>query len=188
MVVVWSCSRVVVVVLSATQAPPAAMRGTRRLTPSLAGVVAVSLFFCPAATAATRTSTNIEDGRERAGGRNNPCTTTASAVAQTAHRLCGGAPIEEALLAVRLQPGEETDAAGRALAGLGLRTALDLQLMQVGGPFAMKLMDALAAAEVSLGDRAKIRLLVGDRPHFGRLPADAAQDLTGGRPAIRQPQ
>ena len=110
------------------------MRGTRRPTLSLAGMVAVSLFVhvCPAyasSTAATRTTNKIEDGGEEAEGRSNPCTTTASAVAETAQWLCGGAPIEEALLTVRLQPGVETDAAGRALAGLGLRTALDLQLM-----------------------------------------------------------
>ena len=142
------------------------MRGTRRPTLSLAGMVAVSLFVhvCPASsTAATRT-TNIEDlGGEAAeeGRHHNPCTTPASAVAETAQRLCGGAPIEEALLAVRLQPGVETDAAGRALAGLGLRTALDLQPMQAGGPEEGELMDVLTLAGVSLGDRVKIRLLVG---------------------------
>ena len=171
------------------------MRGTRRLTLWLAGMVAVSLFVRvrPASsTAATRTTTNMfgEDGGGAAD--NNPkCTTTALAVAETAQRLCGGTPIEEALIAVSLQPGVETDVAGRALAGLGLRTALDLQLMQAGGPEVVELTDVLTLAGVSLGDRVKIRLLVGDRAHHlgGRLTsADAAQDLTaGGWPAIPQP-
>ena len=51
-------------------------------------------------------------------------------------------------------------------------------------------MDVLTLARVSLGDQVKIRLLVGDRAHnLGRLTfADAAQDLSGGRPAIPQPQ
>ena len=166
----------------------AAMRGTRRPTLSLAGMV-VFVHVCPALSTATRT-TNIEDRGEEAEGRRNPCTTTALAVAETAQRLCGGVPIEEALLAVRLQPGVETDAAGRALAGLGLRTALDLQLMQAGGPEVAELTDVLTLAGVSLGNRVKIRLLVGDQAHqLGRLTsADAAQDLTGRRPAIPQPQ
>ena len=97
------------------------------------------------------------------------------------------------LIAVRLHPaGEAAGTVGRALAGLGLRTALDLQPMQAGEPEVVELMHSLSLAEVSLGDRrAKIRLLVGDRAHhLGRLTAtaDAAQDLAGGRPAIPQPQ
>ena len=45
-----------------------------------------------------------------------------------------GAPVEEALLSVRLHPGETTDAAGRVLESLGLRTAMDLRLLG-GGPW-----------------------------------------------------
>ena len=56
---------------------------------------------------------------------------TVSAVARTAQRVCGGAPAADALLAVGLQPGEAVGDAGRALAGLGLRTALDLRI--IGG-------------------------------------------------------
>ena len=81
--------------------------------------------------AATRTTTSEGEGGEAEGCY--PCTTTTSAVAETA-RLCGGAPIEEALLAIRLQPRDAAGGADRALAGLGFKSALDLQLMQAGGP------------------------------------------------------
>ena len=46
-------------------------------------------------------------------------------VARTAQLLCGAAPVEEALLSVRLQPGEATGAAGQLLESLGLRTDKD---------------------------------------------------------------
>ena len=83
------------------------------------------------------------------------CPTTAS-VARTAQRICGAAPVEEALLSVRLQPGETTDAARRVLEGLGLRTAVDLRLLG-GGPEATETMDALKSAGLSVGDRREAR-------------------------------
>ena len=91
-------------------------------------------------------------------------------------QLCGGAPVDEALLAIGLQPGQAADAAGRALAGLGLHTALDLRLVLGDGPDAHELMSDLQAAGLSLGDRSKIRLLVGD---------DQTAEQTGGRSSDR---
>ena len=85
----------------------------------------------PRDAAGTRTTTSEDEAGEAEGC--NPCTTTTSEVAETA-RLCGGAPIEEALLAIRLQPRDAAGGADRALAGLGFKSALDLQLMQAGGP------------------------------------------------------
>ena len=82
--------------------------------------------------------------------------------------MCGGAPAAEALLAVGLQPGEVAADAGRALAGLGLRTALDLRIIG-GRPEALQLMAALGEAGVSLGDRSKIRLLLEDQAHLDRV-------------------
>ena len=172
------------------------MSGALHLRFSLASMLAMLLTFGPAAlTMAAQTSRFEQVPHEppETDFSTPTCPTGSSAVAdvaQTVQRLCGGAPIEEALLTVRLQPGEAADSAGRALAGLGLRTALDLQLMQAAGPEVTELLDALTLAGVSLGDRVKIRLLVGDRVlHLGRLTsADAAQHLVGGRPANPQPQ
>ena len=69
--------------------------------------------------------------------------------------MCGGAPAAEALLAVGLQPGEAAGAVGRALAGLGLRTALDLRIIG-GRPEALELMAALREAGLSVGDRVRL--------------------------------
>ena len=99
-------------------------------------------------------------------------------VARTAQLLCGAAPVEEALLSVRLQPGEATGAAVQLLEGLGLRTAVDLRLLG-GGPEAQETMDALKTAGVSVGDRSKIRMLVGDRAHLSRLFGGAAAQAGG---------
>jgi hypothetical protein len=62
-----------------------------------------------------------------------------------------------------------TGGAELALAALGFQTALDLQLL-AGGPEAAELMTALGTAgELSIADRAKIRLLVGDQTHLARV-------------------
>jgi hypothetical protein len=62
-----------------------------------------------------------------------------------------------------------TGAAEQALAVHGFQTALDLRLL-AGGPEAAELMAALGTGgELSIADRAKIRLLVGDRTHLARV-------------------
>ena len=66
--------------------------------------------------------------------------------------------------------------------GLGLRTVLDLRLLG-GGREAGEMMDELRTAGMSLGDRAKIRLLTGDQAHLlSRLSAsgDAASAAVNG--------
>ena len=59
--------------------------------------------------------------------------TAGASVGLTAQRICGGTPIDEALLAVRLRPGEAAGEAARLLSGLGFAVAADLQLLS-GGP------------------------------------------------------
>eukprot|EP01052_Picozoa_sp_SAG31_P001264 SAG31_NODE_42_length_31262_cov_46.416231_23_plen_98_part_00 len=50
----------------------------------------------------------------------------------------------------------------QVMAGLGFHTTLDLQFLVAGGHEAEELMRHLAAAQgVTLGDRAKIRMLIG---------------------------
>ena len=91
-------------------------------------------------------------------------------VAQAAQQICGSTPTGEALLSTRLEP-EAADNVAQLLAGLGFRTALDLRLLG-GGPEAEELMGELQAdgGRLSIGDRAKVRLLIGNRAHL-RAPA-----------------
>ena len=94
-------------------------------------------------------------------------TTAAEQVARAAQQLHSDATIAAALKAVKVG----TDGAEQALAVLGFDTALDLRLL-AGGPEAAELMAALSTGgELSIADRAKIRLLVGDRTHLDRVVA-----------------
>ena len=89
-------------------------------------------------------------------------TFAAEQVAHAAQQLRGDATIAAALTAVKVG----TDAAEQVLATYGFVTALDLQLL-AGGPEAAELMAALSTGgELSIADRAKIRLLVGDQTHL----------------------
>eukprot|EP01052_Picozoa_sp_SAG31_P003003 SAG31_NODE_110_length_24476_cov_9.909654_20_plen_304_part_00 len=108
-----------------------------------------------------------------------PITVSAEHVAIAAQQLRDDATVEAALRAVRVgvrgdrhggEGGEKAPAAAeQALAALGFETALDLQLL-AGGPEAVELMDELrTGGELSIADRAKIRLLVGDREHLARV-------------------
>ena len=105
---------------------------------------------------------------------------TAASDGRTAQRICGGTPIDEALLAVRLRPGEAAGEAARLLAGLGFAAAVDLQLLS-GGPDVSELMSELQLAGMSVGDRSKVRLLVGDTAHLDRLVGSDVQ--AGGQAA-----
>ena len=87
------------------------------------------------------------------------CAIAAAEVAEAVQQVCGGAPIEEALRSAHLRP-EAAEDTGRMLAGLGFQTALDLQLL-AGGPEAAELQGELKAGGLPIGDRAKVRLLVG---------------------------
>eukprot|EP01052_Picozoa_sp_SAG31_P031664 SAG31_NODE_3378_length_4344_cov_7.620259_4_plen_207_part_00 len=99
-----------------------------------------------------------------------PVSAAADAVARSAVQVCGGASAEEALRSVGV-PANEAAETARALAALGLHTALDMRLLG-GGPEAEELLlelqkpQAGSAAEhlLSLGGRAKLRLLIGGAP------------------------
>ena len=98
----------------------------------------------------------------RVGGTERTVTAAAEQVARAAQQLGGDATIAAALTAVKVG----TDGAEQALAALGFETALDLRLL-AGGPEAAELMTALSTGgELSIADRAKIRLLVGDQTHL----------------------
>jgi hypothetical protein len=112
-------------------------------------------------------------------------TFAAEQVARAAQQLRGDATIVAALAAVKVG----TDAAEQALAAHGFVTALDLRLL-AGGPEAAELMAALSTGgELSIADRAKVRLLVGDQTHFARvartmsLPTEDVADREQGEQA-----
>eukprot|EP01052_Picozoa_sp_SAG31_P035000 SAG31_NODE_4164_length_3518_cov_6.234864_4_plen_361_part_00 len=95
--------------------------------------------------------------------------TSAAQIARAALQVDDSASVETALRSVEVC---EATAAATAVASLGVHRTLDLHLL-AGGPEAQELMDTLrAAGELSLGDRAKIRLLVGDREHIARVSAN----------------
>ena len=161
------------------QLSAAEMDAVTRRSLLLVSVAALMLSSCPGGPAAA--SPAAEEQSKALEEEDRPSCTSAVAVAEvarTAQLLCGAAPVEEALLSVRLQPGEATGAAGQLLEGLGLRTAVDLRLLG-GGPEAQETMDALKTAGISIGDRSKIRMLVGDRAHLGRLFCGAAAQAGG---------
>eukprot|EP01052_Picozoa_sp_SAG31_P047031 SAG31_NODE_9239_length_1310_cov_1.095789_1_plen_150_part_00 len=62
------------------------------------------------------------------------------------------------------------------LRGAGLRTALDLQLLKVGGEEAAELMEQLRIGGISIGDRSKVRLLFGD-PTFLDRPSSGVHAM-----------
>ena len=91
--------------------------------------------------------------------------------ARNAAALWGGTPIDKTLRSVRLRPEAAAETArslARSLARLGMQDTLDLQLL-AGGPEAEELLSELKSRGLGLGDRAKMRLLIGDRAHSGRL-------------------
>ena len=128
------------------------MGGTARCCRlAVVSIALVALMLCLAATAAAQTACSegeqIADGAE---GRS--CPMTAASVGRTAQRICGGTPIGEVLLAVRLRPGEAADEAARLLTGLGFAAALDLQLLS-GGTDVSELMSELKLAGMSVAAR-----------------------------------
>ena len=142
-------------------------------------VAAMILMLClPASTAAAdarTTTTALQDKLPGGAEHGNPCTTTAHSVAHTAQNICGGAPVKEALLAVRLRPAA-ADEAARLLAAMGFAAAVELEMLAADTPEMDELMHELKSAGLSVGDRSKVRLLVGDRRRFGQLAAHAPGD------------
>eukprot|EP01052_Picozoa_sp_SAG31_P003824 SAG31_NODE_151_length_22216_cov_37.572139_7_plen_514_part_00 len=99
---------------------------------------------------------------------------TVAAVARGAQQLRGNTPATEALLWVKLQP-ETAEAAGILLSGFGMHTARDLALLG-GGPEAEELMQQLKSNRgISIGDRSKLRLLIGDSDHVARIAQSDAR-------------
>eukprot|EP01052_Picozoa_sp_SAG31_P021983 SAG31_NODE_1727_length_7429_cov_4.342701_4_plen_255_part_00 len=79
--------------------------------------------------------------------------------------LCrdGGSTIADSLRSVGL--GDDSDSSGSELHELlhenGLRTATDLRLLAADGVEAAELMEQLRGGGISIGDRSKVRLLLG---------------------------
>eukprot|EP01052_Picozoa_sp_SAG31_P010866 SAG31_NODE_604_length_13629_cov_11.035994_11_plen_126_part_00 len=72
------------------------------------------------------------------------------------------------------------------LAELGFRSAKDLLLLG-GGPEALELMSELKVAPgLTIADRAKLRLLVGDRAHLAQFEPNPGCDRPGPSAARRQ--
>eukprot|EP01052_Picozoa_sp_SAG31_P037039 SAG31_NODE_4713_length_3014_cov_13.907033_1_plen_298_part_00 len=88
------------------------------------------------------------------------CGAARTAVAHRVRQLCKGTPTTDALLAAGL-PSSATVAAAGLLERLGFETALDLRLL-VGAQLQEELAAELKTSGLSIGDRAKIQLLVGD--------------------------
>eukprot|EP01052_Picozoa_sp_SAG31_P024405 SAG31_NODE_2074_length_6511_cov_11.947754_1_plen_517_part_00 len=106
-----------------------------------------------------------------AAGADGSDMTSAAGVARTARTIRGSMKLRDALPLVQLPP-IAAENARQVLQRLGFRNALDLQLLG-GGPEADVLMAALEKEEegagLSIGSRAKIRLLVGDGAHLDRV-------------------
>eukprot|EP01052_Picozoa_sp_SAG31_P020336 SAG31_NODE_1523_length_8012_cov_39.769240_11_plen_254_part_00 len=89
------------------------------------------------------------------------CPTAAAHVVSSAKKLCGGgAPVAASLQSVGIG-GDRTGATAELLAKHGFQTALDLRLLRAGGPEEAELMGQLRAGRISIGDRSKVRLLLG---------------------------
>ena len=97
------------------------------------------------------------------------CTSRAADVACSAAKTCGTLPVEDALRSVAMT-AVTAHRASEALGALGFDTALDLELLG-GGDAAAELLAELKTGRLGLADRAKVRLLVGDREHLWRLAA-----------------
>lgn len=106
----------------------------------------------------------------------------AATLSRTVAHIAASATAEQALRAAGLQVAEVEHIT--PLLGSDLRTALDLKLLG-GGPEAKELIATMKTKSVSIGTRAKVRLLVGDQEHLARF--EAAGSMFG-HPAPRAPE
>eukprot|EP01052_Picozoa_sp_SAG31_P043199 SAG31_NODE_7118_length_1784_cov_1.503858_4_plen_135_part_01 len=74
--------------------------------------------------------------------------------------------IDEALRSIGLRP-RAVQQTTHTLRTLGFEEAVDLQLLSPSGPEQTELMEELRAADASIADRAKIRLLLAREGHAG---------------------
>eukprot|EP01052_Picozoa_sp_SAG31_P020921 SAG31_NODE_1593_length_7811_cov_13.037215_10_plen_265_part_00 len=105
------------------------------------------------------------------------CPTAAAHVVRSANKLCGSAPVAASLQSVGIG-GDRTGATAELLAKHGFQTALDLRLLRAGGPEDVELMGQLRAGRISIGDRSKVRLLLGDGPEL--RSSDSTHQQCGG--------
>eukprot|EP01051_Picozoa_sp_SAG22_P003466 SAG22_NODE_169_length_16721_cov_6.494104_8_plen_278_part_00 len=123
----------------------------------------------------------------------------AEQVATAANQLRADATVATALRSVGVRKYEdptgtketgrdEPSAAEQALASFGFGTALDLQLL-AGGPEAVELMGALRTdSGLCIADRAKVRLLVGDREHLANIFTVSPSAEQGEQTAPQRPR
>eukprot|EP01052_Picozoa_sp_SAG31_P035525 SAG31_NODE_4300_length_3371_cov_8.759780_3_plen_216_part_01 len=110
------------------------------------------------------------------------CPATATAhVVRSAKKLCGAAPVAASLQSVGIG-GERTGATAELLAKHGFQTALDLRLLRAGGAEEAELMEQLRAGRTSIGDRSKVRLLLGlDGSNLPELRSGSTNQQCSGR-------
>eukprot|EP01052_Picozoa_sp_SAG31_P035995 SAG31_NODE_4424_length_3246_cov_1.533524_3_plen_226_part_00 len=98
----------------------------------------------------------------------------AAALARAADQMCPSTQVETALRSVGLSP-DVAATVGHELVDLGFASVLDLQLL-AGGLEAEELMGQLKDSGLRIGDRTKLRLLVGDHSHLLRVAGLQLED------------
>eukprot|EP01052_Picozoa_sp_SAG31_P050362 SAG31_NODE_11457_length_1028_cov_0.886975_1_plen_187_part_00 len=96
-----------------------------------------------------------------------------------ARRLCSGSPAAESLRSVGVLPKEGNGTlpvAARVLEEHGFLAAIDLRLLQPGQEEAAELMAELRIRGVSIADRSKVRLLIGERDADGAAECGSEGD------------
>eukprot|EP01052_Picozoa_sp_SAG31_P042736 SAG31_NODE_6880_length_1862_cov_1.509926_2_plen_209_part_00 len=123
----------------------------------------LSLLLCWSLVAATRATSHAP---------RNHCAAAVADAVHSARHLCGSTPLAEALRQVGLPGVGNKDAEEATLLPLlqehGFWTTLDLRLLETDGPEMVELMGELRISGISIGDRSKVRLLLGNRRHHGR--------------------
>lgn len=103
-------------------------------------------------------------------GPSDHCSTVADIV-RGVQQECGGSPVADLLTSVGLlntaefNDGHPVPSLEGLLKAHGFSTGLDLQLLDMFGSEATELMEQLRTGGISIGDRSKVRLLLGDHGH-----------------------
>eukprot|EP01052_Picozoa_sp_SAG31_P036765 SAG31_NODE_4635_length_3081_cov_2.484574_4_plen_248_part_00 len=123
------------------------------------------LLLAAAATPAETTPTSaFTFGPERAAGSTAAVHRAHCAVVAATQQMPHSLPAIEAL-ALAMVPQQVANSIGELLSSrLGIRTALDFSLVASDGAEAQELLEELRIARVSVGDRAKVRLLLRSQP------------------------
>ena len=131
--------------------------------PSMVAVAALRLcamLCCPSPLLLAAAAATAQSLHPAAAPPDHQCPTAAAHVVRSATKLCGGAPVSASLQSVGIG-GDRTGATAELLAKHGFQTALDLRLLRAGGAEEAELMGQLRAGRISIGDRSKVRLLLG---------------------------